>query len=324
MIRSLGHLLEIGAAVAVLCTAACRTEPSPSPARTPAPRAPSEWLQRAIEQRVDSLDGVAGCFVARLGDGGVIEPIVALRADELFPAASLIKVPILIALFERIERGELAFRQQLRFDATRATDDGDDLLARFADGETIDVAHLVALMCTFSDNSASLWLQELAGGGMAINGWLATHGFEQTRVNSRTAGREAEQQEWGWGQTTPREVARLLACIRARRAVSMAADLEMERALSRSFWTGEALSVLPPQVHALSKQGAVNRSRSEVLLVDARSGPYLFCAITKAQADTSWTHENAGFELLRDLSALTWRWFEPDTPQVPVGDRRFE
>lgn len=229
-------------------------------------------------------------------------------------------------LLGALARSALATRRSapLRFDAARATRDGDDLLARFADGATIDVAHLVTLMCTFSDNSASLWLQELCGGGEAVNAWLAARGFHQTQVHSRVPGHEAAWREWGWGQTTPREMARLVALIRARRAVAPAADVAMERALSRSFWTGEAIAPLPPHVHVLSKQGAVSASRSEVLLVDAPSGAYLFCVITRQQADTSFDQDNAGFVLLRDLSALTWDWFEPGSAASrPAPDARY-
>ena len=81
-------------------------------------------------------------------------------------------------------------------------------------------SELIFLMESKSDNSASLWCQELAGGGAAINSWLAAKGWKATRVNSRTPGREKERETWGWGQTTPREMAELLVAIRERRAVS--------------------------------------------------------------------------------------------------------
>ncbi len=84
----------------------------------------------------------------------------------------------------------------------------------------------------------------------------------KTRVNSRTPGREANRSRYGWGQTTPREMARLLVMIREEKAVSPAASQEMYRHLTRSYWTGEALSVLPPWVQVASKVGAVDRSRS--------------------------------------------------------------
>jgi beta-lactamase class A len=49
----------------------------------------------------------------------------------------------------------------------------------------------VPIMCALSDNTASLWLQELAGAGTTINEWLERNGFHQTRVNSRTPGTQS-------------------------------------------------------------------------------------------------------------------------------------
>jgi beta-lactamase class A len=308
-----------------LAAAGC-TAPAGGPAAVPAagPAAalapgPDGALQSRLEALVAPFAGTAGVYVRHIGDGRT----AAIRADETFPTASMVKVPILIGLFARVERGELAWRAPLRYSKEREYP-GEDVLARFQDGAQVSLAELATLMCAFSDNTASLWCQELAGGGCAINAWLAEHGCAATRVNSRTEGRRDAQREHGWGQTTPREMAELLVAIRERRCVSPAADAEMERALSRSYWTGEALSAIPPWAHALSKQGAVNRSRSEVLLVDGPSGPWVLCVITKDQADESWTHGNAGFELLRALTAEVWRHFEPGHPwQPPAGSERF-
>jgi beta-lactamase class A len=93
----------------------------------------------------------------------------------------------------------------------------------------------------------------------------------------------------------------------------------MYRTLTRSFWTGEALSQLPPTVQAASKQGAVDQSRSEVVLVNAPSGDYVFCVITKNQADESWQPDNEGYILLRRVSALLWRRFEPRHAWTPAA-----
>jgi beta-lactamase class A len=70
-------------------------------------------------------------------------------------------------------------------------------------------------------------------------------------------------------------MARLLVSVRAGEAVSRAASEEMYRALTRVYWSGEALSALPPWVQAASKQGRWTRSRSEVVLVNAPSGDYV-------------------------------------------------
>jgi len=309
-------------AIGALCLgllAAC-TPGRPALTVAPTPAAPDATLQARLEQAVRGFHGDVGVYVRNLRTG----QSAAIRADELFPTASMIKVPILLATFQAMEDGSLSFQQQLTYTDSLAYSEEDDLLARAQDSSTVELAAVAMLMITMSDNTAALWLQSLAGTGVVINQWLASHGFDSTRVNSRTPGRQDNWKQYGWGQTTPREMAGLLVRIREQQAVSPAADQQMYRMLTRIYWNGEALSQIPPWVQAASKQGAVNQSRSEVVLVNAPAGDYVFCVITKNQEDQSWEASNEGYVLLRTISALLWKYFEPDTPWTPApGAARF-
>ncbi|MEM6675670.1 MAG: serine hydrolase [Planctomycetota bacterium] len=282
-----------------------------------APTADDPALLESVEALVEDFDGDVGVYVRHLPSGTEL----ALDADETYPTASLVKVPILLALFERIEAGELDLHASLEYSEERSRG-GEDLLASFKDGAKIHLNKLIHLMIAFSDNTASVWCQELAGRGEGVNAWLEGHGFDGTRVNSRTTGREDAYREWGWGQTTPREMCDMLALIRGGQAVSPRASEEMDRVLCRTYWDSEGVSAVPPYAQAATKQGAVNRSRSEVLLVGSPSGDYVFCVITKNQTDTSWGADNEGFVLLRDVSRVLWEHFGGDgwTPAPGVAE----
>jgi beta-lactamase class A len=287
------------------------TIPAPAAAQS---EHPDRGLQRELETLTRGFRGEVGVYVRHLRTGAT----AVIAPDDTFPTASMIKVPIMLGVFDAIARGVFAFNDTAPEPRARARYPEDDILAGLSDTARITVGRLLTLSLTYSDNSASLWLQQLAGAGTAINDLLRRNRFAVTRVNARTPGREADYERWGWGQTTPREMARLVTLIRQRQAVSPAASEEMYRHLTRSYWTGEALSQLPPTVQAASKQGAVDRSRSEVVLVNAPSGDYVFCLITKNQQDQSWTYDNEGYVLLRRVSALLWRHFEPRHPWTPA------
>lgn len=265
---------------------------------------------RAFASRVQ---GEVGIYVRNLRTG----QMAAVNADTLFPTASLIKVPIMVGLFDRIEKGGLKYQDELMYRDSMSYSN-EDMLGVFKDSSKIPVSQLVMLSLTMSDNTASLWCQALAGGGAAINDVLEANGFHKTRVNSRTPGREAIREVYGWGHTTPREMAELVAAMRVGKLISAAASERMYRNLCRTYWDGEALAELPPDVHAASKQGMVNKSRSEVVLVNAPSGDYVFCVITKNQKDESWTHENEGYVLRRAVSRFLWKYFEPGMPWSPL------
>jgi len=231
-----------------------------------------------LKKLVKDFQGDVGIYVRHLPTGRT----AAIRADDLFPTASMIKVPILVTLFSKIASGELDYTGEKVY-ADSMLYAGEDILGSFKAGEEIALSKLVLLMITMSDNTASLWCQKLAGTGVEINKFLVANGFDKTRMNSRTPGRKKDWEKYGWGQTSPREMAELLVMIREGKIVSPAASEEMYRVLCNIYWNSEALSQIPPYIQAASKQGAVNQSRSEVVLVNAPSGDYIFCIITNNQ-----------------------------------------
>jgi beta-lactamase class A len=272
-------------------------------------------LLKNLEYLIKDFHGDAGIYVRHLSTNKT----VAIRADELYPTASMIKVPILVTLFNKISNGELEYTgEQIYADSLFYP--GEDILGSFKSEEKIALSKLVMLMITMSDNTASLWCQQLAGTGVEINKFLEANGFKNTRMNSRTPGREKDWKKYGWGQTSPREIAELLVMIREGNIINQAACEEMYRVLCNIYWNSEALSQLPPTVQAASKQGAINQSRSEVVLVNGPSGDYVFCVITKNQSDESWKYDNEGFALIRSVSSLLWNYFEPDFDWQPSSD----
>jgi beta-lactamase class A len=270
-------------------------------------------LQEKLSAMVKDFRGDVGIYVRHLPTGRT----AAIRADELFPTASMIKVSIMLRLFEKTHEGKLDYHASLVYRDSLLYP-GDDILGSFRDSARIPLSQVVMLMLTMSDNTASLWCQALADSGQAINNFLERNGIHNTRVNSRTPGRRADWEKYGWGQTTPRDMCELLTMIRDGRAVSPDASEEMFRVLSRTYWDSEALSQIPPFVHTASKQGAVDESRSEVVLVNAPSGDYVFCVITKNQKDTSWKADNEGYVLLRNISRFLWKYFEPKSDWEPT------
>lgn len=269
-------------------------------------------LNSKLQELVKGFQGDIGIYVKNLKTGKIAQ----INADTIFPTASMIKVPIMCGVFDKIEKGELNYHDKLVYRDSLLYA-GEDILGSFKDGEKISLSKVQMLSITTSDNTASLWLQKLVG-GENINKWLEENGFKSTRVNSRTAGRQADWRRYGWGQTTPREMATLVKMIHQGSAVSPAASERMYRNMVRIYWDAEALSQIPPYVQAASKQGAVDQSRSEVVLVNAPHGDYVFCIATKNLKDTSWTPDNEGYRMIRSLSKLLWNYYEPASNWKPA------
>ena len=262
-------------------------------------------LQRKIESLVKGFHGDIGIYIKDIKKN----KIVAINSDSLFPTASMVKIPILIGVMDKLNKGELQYQQELVYKDSLLYE-GVDILGSFKNEEKIELGKVMMLMLTMSDNTASLWLQSLAGTGTRINAILDSMGFKFTRVNSRTPGREEHRSVYGWGQTTPKEMANLLEKIVERQVISEKASHKMMHLLGRNYWDEHALSVIPPTIKVFSKNGAVNQSRSEVLYVNVHNKPYVFCICTKNNLDESWTSNNEAWELTRKISSLLWNHFK--------------
>lgn len=276
--------------------------------RAPVPQAlpPVADLEQELRALVSGFQGDVGIYVRHLESGQT----VAIAADDTFPTASMVKLPLLCALYERAAAGSLHLDSLYALsDSSVLQGDGEDLVAQLKWGERVPLRKLAFLMMSTSDNTASVWIQTLIGGADTANAWLARNGFTVTRDNSRVPERRDIWRRWGWGMTTPREIAELLVMVREGRVVSPEASASMYRLMKGSYWSEEALSAIPAWVGVASKQGAVNRSRSEVLLVESPSGPYALAVLTKNQQDESWGTDNAGYVLLRQVSGAVYRHF---------------
>ena len=261
-------------------------------------------LQRQVQALLQGFHGQVGVYIRNLENN----KIVSVNADSLFPTASMVKIPILIGLMDRIESGSLDIHQQLRYRDSLLYA-GVDILGSFRDSEQIELGKVMMLMLTMSDNTASLWLQSLAGTGTRINYLLDSLGFQHTRVNSRTTGREENRNRYGWGQTTPYEMATLMQLIVEGKVINQQRSAQMLRLLGRNYWDEYAISQIPSDVFVASKGGAVDESRSEVLFVNGKGARYIFCICTKNNQDRSWEVSNEAWELTRKLSHLLWDHF---------------
>ncbi len=262
-------------------------------------------LQRQVEELIKGFNGDIGIYIKNLKNGKV----VSINADTVFPTASIVKVPILIGVMDKINKGQLSYHQSLKYRDSLFYA-GVDILGSLKDTERIDLSKVMMLMLTMSDNTASLWLQSLAGTGTRINQIMDSLGLKYTRVNSRTPGREGNRTQYGWGQTTPKEMATLMEMIVDEKVVSDSMSKRMLRLLGRNFWDDNAISQIPSDVFVASKNGAVNQTRNEILFVNGRGERYIFSVFTKNNKDQSWKDENEAWVLTRKLSKLVWEYYD--------------
>lgn len=164
------------------------------------------------------------------------------REDELMPPASLIKVPILVALYRLAHNGGVRLDDRVRYEEQHRSL-GSGVLARMSFGVEMSVRDAATLMIIISDNSATNICLDLVGKeGVAAE--MNRHGLPKTRVFLRwgeRGGRDAR----AMNITTAAEMTRLLWLIARHECVSADADEDMLRILRRQDYRHELSAELP-------------------------------------------------------------------------------
>lgn len=108
---------------------------------------------------------------------------VDINADEIFSAASIIKLPVLAALFRNIESGQTSiFDEMILDDMYRA--EGSGSLQYKAENSKYSIDTLARIMITHSDNSATNMIMSKIGGMPAVNREIKSWGLADTQINN--------------------------------------------------------------------------------------------------------------------------------------------
>jgi len=264
-------------------------------------------LELLLQNEIKDFQGDIGIFVQHFKKNKTID----IQADSIFPTASIVKVPILVGVFNEISLGKLMLSTPYIYDSERVYG-GSGLMQFYRDSTRTDLSTMISLMLTYSDNVTSIWCQELAGGGVKINQLMDGLGLPNTKVNSRTEGRQKIWEKYGWGQTTPREIVQLMTMIRDGKIISPRLSNKMYRYLKNQYYNEDALSQIPAHIATASKTGALNQTRNEVVFVHAPSGDYTFAVLTKNNNDQRWVADNEAEVLIRKIASILWNYFEPN------------
>ena len=62
-------------------------------------------LESKLQEAISGYNGEIGIYVKNLRTG----KIVAINADTIFPTASIVKVPILVGIMDKIGKGEMNY-----------------------------------------------------------------------------------------------------------------------------------------------------------------------------------------------------------------------
>jgi beta-lactamase class A len=263
------------------------------------PESDRERVQNVLEaarQEIEDYHGVAGLYVWDLDkDFGY-----GIRPDEQFFTASIIKVPIMVAVYRKVDAGELEFSQQIEIKEEDWAA-GAGWLQWEKAGTKQTLGDLLLLMMTQSDNVAANALVRTVGGADHVNEVARSMGADDTLLYQKVSSERGAVPAID-NRSTPRDMATMMRQIAEGKAASEKScgymiDLMHEDKLD--WWLDAGL---PPGVDAANKAGWLYRVYDEVGIVDQRDHRYVIAILTKH--GTADVYE--GQDLIKNLSKTVW------------------
>lgn len=287
----------------------CLASQSPAPRRSAATlaRADTAKLHQTLDAIAAAHQGVVGYTVYNLDTGERL----SRRGDEKFPTASLIKVSVLVTLFDLVEKGLMSLDDRLTMSKIDKVP-GSGTLQLLHDGLELTVGDAAWLMSTTSDNTATNLILDKVG-IRRIWEKMDSLGLRQTRIHAKvflaryTSLVPDSSAKYGLGVTTPNEMVRLFALLADGRAVSARADSTMLEILGRNE-DYQMMQRYVSGVRAPRKTGATDQVRTECALFYLESR-VVACAMTRENQDRRWLIDNeAQVTLARIGQAIVAAW----------------
>jgi len=268
---------------------------------SPAQRADTARLHKTLDSLAAAHHGVVG-YAVRDVDGGAR---LSLRGDETFPTASLIKVAVLVTLYDLAEHGQISLDDPVTLLSIDKVG-GSGALNNLHSGLTLSVRDAAQLMVQLSDNTATnLVIQKVTLGRVAAKmdslGLHATRVHHEVMLRQYTSIARDSSEKYGLGKTTPNEMAQLLTLLAQGKAVSPKADSAMLAMLETND-DSELLVRYLSNIRVAHKTGADDEVRTDCGLFYLKTR-VVVCVLTKQNADQRWIVDNEPLRLMGRMGA---------------------
>jgi beta-lactamase class A len=261
------------------------------------------WTKSPLDQQIEALlmnfRGSVGIYAKDLNRNRIYQ----YHATEVFPTASVFKVPVMIELFRRVSRGEITLDERRRV-ASGISKHGGGALKYLNDAPELSLRDYCRLMIILSDNVATDTLMQIVN-PESITSTMTRLGFRRTRVSgnlttmhyrmygisSTVASPEDDlvlQDRARAGKplaaglvdrssngniTTPKEMGTMFEKLYKGEIISPEASSQMVEILKQNTNRSMIPKYLPPNIVVAHKNGATEGVRADVGIVYLDQGP---------------------------------------------------
>ena len=252
-------------------------------------------MQKLERQLNDFLLEQTGDFAIVVKDLQTKETL-SINEEKIFPSASLIKLPILITLFEQVQQGQFTLSDTLTLEK-KSVVLGSGILKELTRPHRFSLYELAMLMIIVSDNTATNLLIDYLS-MEKINQAIHRLGLKQTKLqrkmmdnNARKAGKE--------NVTTAKEMTNLFEQIALGKCIDAQASSAMYGILSKQQVKGGLDRYLPQEIKIAHKTGDLDRLEHDCGIIYFDQTRYVVSILTNAVASNQ-----KGREIIGSLSKI--------------------
>ena len=272
-----------------------------------------QTLKTSLAARIEGFDGKVTLYAKNLDTGATI----GIGESDPVRTASTIKLPIMAATFDAVARGKAKWTDPLTVTAAEKVSGSGIIGSELSDGIQLPLRDVLNLMIVLSDNTATNMILERITAD-AVNAYLDKIGLKTTRSMRKVrgdgnqlkspsgwsaAGKLPENQKYGLGVSTPRDMVALLEKLENGELVSPEASQEM-LAILRRCRDDSGIRRRIGNLKAANKTGSLDALRSDVGIIYAHTGRIALAITVDELPNIDYTPDNPGAQLIADLAKL--------------------
>lgn len=255
-------------------------------------------LGKSIEEKIAKFRGETGIVVMDLDRGWDL----SFGSDSKFAAASLVKLPIMLAVFQAADSRRMALDEVFVLKEEDKTS-GSGLLKRKPAGSCFTIDELIEIMVTRSDNTASnIFINRLGFG--YLNNFFSSLGLKDTNLvrhmmdfRARRDGKE--------NYTSARDMACVLERLYYRNFLSRGISEKCLGLLKKQRVNDRIPDKLPKGTVVAHKTGLEHNICHDAGIVFTPGGNFLICILTK-NASTS----GAAKEFISKIALVVYNYYQ--------------
>src|SRR5579862_929306 len=254
---------------------------------------------------------------------------IVVNGDDIFPTASVIKVPVLIEVFRMAKAGLLSLDERLTVTSSEHAG-GSGVLNDLDGGLQLTIKDLATLMIAVSDNTATNMLIARVGGPDAVNKTMRAMGFQSVVLHAAYAQEAFAKDPRAFGEASPNALESIIVHLARGQIVDAESSRVMLEIMSRQHYLDQApryLRVRPfatdemarhYPVRVASKTGFSQHGlRVDLGLISLAPGTEIaYCVAADQSQDHSFAPENEGavFNGLIGRLLVEYWWSDPNDP----------